>query len=57
VTAAPAPDPEHTADLGEAALAGTDLAELEELPVAEHPAAYTRVHDRLQSALSSLDHL
>ncbi|MBA3418654.1 MAG: hypothetical protein ACR2KO_17895 [Geodermatophilaceae bacterium] len=35
--------------------AGFDFAVLDALPVADHPAAYADLHDRLQEALSSLD--
>jgi len=39
------------------ALDGMDLSVLDDLPIAEHAAAYARVHDRLQETLSSLDEL
>jgi hypothetical protein len=37
--------------------ARASLAGLDDLPVAEHAAAYAEVQRRLQSALTGLDHL
>lgn len=38
-------------------LDGSDLAVLDQLPVAEHAAAYAGLHARLHEALTSLDEL